>query len=112
MSESTHLRDRAMDNARTVRIHMSRMGFKVLGDAHPIVPIFIGDERTALGMRDDLLTRGVIVGVMRYPEVPMGEARLRVQSSAAHSGKQINQALEIFADVGKKYGVCKFYHEI
>jgi len=71
------------------------------------VPIMLGDAKLAHDMARDLLTEGIYVIGFSYPVVPKGEARIRVQVSAAHTRQHLDKAIEAFAKVGKKHGVIK-----
>jgi glycine C-acetyltransferase len=65
----------------------------------------LGDARLAQTMARDLLDEGIYVVGFSFPVVPKGQARIRVQLSAAHTPEQIDQAIEAFTRVGKKLGV-------
>jgi glycine C-acetyltransferase len=102
---STALRDRVMENARAFRTSITRAGFDVKPGEHPIVPIMIGDARLAVELARDLLAEGIYVIGFSYPVVPQGQARVRVQLSAAHRPAQIARAVDAFARVGRRRGV-------
>jgi len=102
---STALRDRLMENARAFREAMTRAGFAVKPGAHPIVPIMLGDARLAGEVARDLLDEGIYVIGFSYPVVPKGEARIRVQLSAAHAPEHVTRAVEAFTKVGRAHGV-------
>jgi glycine C-acetyltransferase len=104
---STELRDRLMENARVFRAQMSAAGFEIKPGIHPIVPIMIGDARLATEMARDLLDEGVYVIGFSYPVVPKGQARIRVQLSAAHSAQQVERAVAAFVAVGRRRGLLK-----
>ena len=82
---STELRDRLMENAQRFREGMTAAGFELKPGFHPIVPIMLGDARLAAGLARDLLDEGIYVIGFSFPVVPKGEARIRVQLSAAHT---------------------------
>ncbi len=84
--ESTELRDRVMANARLFREQMAAAGFEIRPGFHPIVPIMIGEARLANEMASELLEEGIYVIGFSYPVVPRGQARIRVQLSAAPPG--------------------------
>jgi len=85
---------------------MSQAGFRLKGDPdHPIVPVMIGDARLASEMSDKLLIRGIYVIGFSFPVVPKGEARIRVQLSAAHTTAQVDQCIDAFVSVGKELGL-------
>jgi glycine C-acetyltransferase len=98
-------RERVMANARRFREGMTAAGFTIKPGVHPIVPIMLGDARLAQDMASALLEEGVYVIGFSYPVVPRGEARIRVQLSAAHEPEQIDRAIDAFTRVGKKMGV-------
>jgi glycine C-acetyltransferase len=105
LSSTTELRDKLMDNAKRFRDGMAKHGFKIKEGIHPIVPVMLGDARLAQEMAAAMLGEGIYVIGFSYPVVPKGEARIRVQLSAAHSSDQVDRAIAAFARVGKKLGV-------
>ncbi len=107
LSGSTELRDRLMANALRFREKMVAAGFEVRPGIHPIAPIMIGDARMATEMASDLLAEGIYVIGFSYPVVPKGQARIRVQLSAAHTPEQIDRAVAAFISVGRKCGLLK-----
>ncbi|BDG10562.1 glycine C-acetyltransferase [Anaeromyxobacter paludicola] len=107
LEESTALRDRLMENARRFRDGMTAAGFAVPPGFHPIVPIMLGEARLAVAMAKDLLDEGIYVIGFSYPVVPQGQARIRVQLSAAHTEAQVDRAVAAFAAVGRRHGVLK-----
>ena len=84
---------------------MTEAGFSITEGVHPIVPVMLGDARLAGEMADDLLAEGIYVIGFSFPVVPKGQARIRVQISAAHNPDQITQAVEAFKKVGRAHGV-------
>ncbi len=107
LSESTALRDTLMDNAAHFRKRMSAAGFDLAGAGHAIVPVMLGDARLANDMAADMLAEGIYVIGFSFPVVPKGQARIRVQLSAAHTTEQIDRTVDAFIKVGKKHGVIK-----
>ena len=107
LSESTALRDRLEANTRRFRDGMAKAGFAIQPGVHPICPIMLGDAKLAVDMADAMLKEGIYVIGFSYPVVPKGQARIRVQISAAHSDADIDRALAAFAKVGKAMGVVK-----
>lgn len=93
------------DNTMLFRTKMTAAGFNIIGDGHPITPVMLGDARLAVEFADEMLERGVYVIGFTFPVVPKGEARIRVQISAAHSTEEIERCVDAFVDVGKKKGV-------
>ena len=104
---STALRDKLEANTKRFRTKMTEAGFDIKPGIHPIVPIMLYEARLAQGMAADLLAEGIYVIGFSYPVVPQGQARIRVQLSAAHTEEQIDRCVEAFVRVGKKHGVLK-----
>ncbi|NLB56385.1 MAG: aminotransferase class I/II-fold pyridoxal phosphate-dependent enzyme, partial [Lentisphaerae bacterium] len=105
LTGSGELREKLADNTERFRNGMSAAGFAIKPGVHPIVPIMLGDASLASGMADDLLEEGIYVIGFSFPVVPRGEARIRVQISAAHTRDDIELAVSAFTRVGKKRGV-------
>jgi glycine C-acetyltransferase len=105
LSGSTELRDRLEENTRFFRRAMTERGFDIRPGTHPIVPIMLGEAKLASDMAADLLEEGIYVIGFSFPVVPRGQARIRVQISAAHTREDLERAVEAFTRVGKKYGV-------
>ena len=89
-----------MQNTAYFRKAMSERGFHIAEGIHPIVPIMLGDEQKTVRMAMAMNERGIFVVGFSYPVVPKGEARIRVQISAAHTQKQLDHAIDTFEDVG------------
>jgi glycine C-acetyltransferase len=98
-------RTRVMNNARDFRAKIANAGFKTKEGIHPIVPIMLGDAPLAQRMAAELLGEGLYVIGFFYPVVPKGEARIRVQLSAAHAPADIDRAVDAFRRVAKKIGL-------
>jgi glycine C-acetyltransferase len=105
LSQTTALRDKLADNTAKFRAAMTAAGFTIKPGVHPIVPIMIGDARLAQEAAAAMLDEGVYVIGFSYPVVPKGEARIRVQLSAAHEPAQIDHAVAAFSRVGKRLGL-------
>ena len=82
-------------------------GFEIKPGEHPIVPVMLFEAPLAQKMAADLLREGIYVVGFFYPVVPKGEARIRVQISAAHEKRHLDEALSTFARVGRKLGVIR-----
>jgi glycine C-acetyltransferase len=102
---STELRDRLMQNAMRFREGMTAAGFQLKPGFHPIAPIMLGDARLAVDFARDLLEEGIYVVGFSFPVVPKGEARIRVQLSAAHTPEMVERAVAAFVKVGRRRGV-------
>ena len=105
LAESTALRDRVDANTRRFREGMTHAGFSIRPGTHAIVPILLGDARLAVAMADAMLAEGIYVVGFSYPVVPKGQARIRVQLSAAHSTADVDRAIAAFTKVGRQLGV-------
>ena len=99
LSESTELRDRLEANTRHFREGMARRGFDIPPGDHPIVPIMLGEATLATKMAAMMLDEGIYVIGFSYPVVPKGQARIRVQVSAAHTTDDLETAMDAFAKV-------------
>lgn len=107
LSETTELRDKLEANTKLFRSKMTGAGFDIKPGFHPIVPIMLYDAVVAQKFAAALLEEGIYVIGFFYPVVPKGQARIRVQLSAAHSTAQIERAVDAFIRVGKNLGVLK-----
>ncbi|MGB1049556.1 MAG: glycine C-acetyltransferase [Rhodothermales bacterium] len=105
LEESTALRDKLEGNTVRFRSKMTEAGFDIKPGVHPIVPIMLYEARLAQDMAADLLAEGIYVIGFSYPVVPQGQARIRVQLSAAHTTEQIDRCVDAFVRVGRKHGV-------
>jgi glycine C-acetyltransferase len=105
LSAGTDLRDRLHARTGWFRDAMARAGFRIRPGEHPIVPIMLGDARLAQQMAADLLDEGIYVVGFSYPVVPRGQARIRVQISAAHEPAHLERAVQAFVKVGRAHGV-------
>ena len=105
LSETTELRDKLERNTRYFRSEMTKAGFDIKPGEHPIVPIMLYDEKLAHDMARQLLDEDIYVIGFSYPVVPKGQARIRVQISAAHEQHHLDKAIEAFTKVGKRLGV-------
>jgi glycine C-acetyltransferase len=105
LSRTTALRDKLMDNTRYFRSGLSRLGFDVLPGETAIVPVMLYDAKLATDFADEMLREGIYVIGFSYPVVPKGQARIRVQISAAHETEHLDRAVDAFERVGKRLGV-------
>ena len=107
LTKSTELRDRLEWNTTYFRKHMTEAGFAIRPGEHPICPIMLGDAKLAADMAADMLDEGIYVTGFSYPVVPKGQARIRVQISAAHTKEHLDHAIAAFTKVGRKHGVVR-----
>ncbi|MEN8601548.1 glycine C-acetyltransferase, partial [Microbacterium rhizosphaerae] len=96
LASSGELRERLARNAAQFREGMDAAGFDLLPGEHPIVPVMFGDAVLTGRIADELQRRGVYVTPFSYPVVPKGQARIRVQLSAAHTEEQIHRCVAAF----------------
>jgi len=107
LSSTTELRDKLEENTKYFRDEMAATGFELKPGIHPIVPIMLGDAKLAQDIASDMLNEGIYVIGFSFPVVPKGEARIRVQISAAHSREQLDKAIAAFVKVGSNYQVVE-----
>jgi len=99
------LREKLMENTAYFRREITRLGFTIREGIHPIVPVMLGEARLAAAMAAALLEEGVYVTGFSFPVVPKGQARIRVQLSAAHEQCDLAFVLQKFEKVGKALGI-------
>jgi glycine C-acetyltransferase len=107
LSETTTLRDKLENNTIYFRTKMTDAGFDIKKGEHPIVPIMLYDSVLAAKFADALLQEGIYVIGFFFPVVPKGQARIRVQISAAHEQEHLDNAIGAFTRIGKELGVIK-----
>ncbi|MFM7645862.1 MAG: glycine C-acetyltransferase [Sphingomonadales bacterium] len=105
LTETTELRDRLEYNTTYFRKKMTEAGFDIKPGDHPIVPIMLYDAVLAQKMAARLLEEGIYVIGFFYPVVAKGQARIRVQLSAAHTQQHLDKAIAGFIKIGKELGV-------
>jgi glycine C-acetyltransferase len=105
ISTSSELRDRLHANAKTLRGGLEKAGFTLKPGQHPILPVMLGEASLASKMADKLLEKGIYVIGFSYPVVPQGQARIRIQLSAAHQPEHLGRALKAFIEVGRELGI-------
>ncbi|WP_432284081.1 glycine C-acetyltransferase [Aminobacter sp. BA135] len=105
IAEGADLRQKLYANAERLRAGMGKLGFKLAGADHPIIPVMLGDATVAQEMAARMLKRGIYVIGFSFPVVPKGQARIRTQMSAAHSSADIDRAIAAFAEVGRELEV-------
>ena len=107
LSETTELRDKLAFNTNYFRTKMTEAGFDIKPGEHPIVPIMLYEAAVAQNFAAKLLEEGIYVVGFFFPVVAKGQARIRVQLSAAHDVQQLDKAIAAFSKVGKELGVIK-----
>ena len=107
LSKSTQLRDRLHQNTAQFRREIERIGFTIKPGTHPVVPVMLFEAPVAQKFAQRMYELGVLVTGFFYPVVPMGQARVRVQLSAAHTPEQLARALAAFEQAGRELGILK-----
>lgn len=107
LSETTALRDKLEKNTMYFRQEISKAGFEIKPGEHPIVPVMLYEASLAQDFADRLLEKGIYVIGFFFPVVPKGQARIRVQISAAHEQDHLDSAIQAFTEIGKELGVVK-----
>jgi glycine C-acetyltransferase len=105
LSETTELRDKLEFNTNYFRTQMTEAGFDIKPGDHPIVPIMLYDAVLAQQFAAQLLEEGIYVIGFFFPVVAKGQARIRVQLSAAHEKEHLDKAIAAFTKIGKSLGV-------
>jgi glycine C-acetyltransferase len=105
LEDGAELRARLVRNAEHFRRDMSKLGFKLAGAGHPIIPVMLGEATLAQRMAEGMLRESIYVIGFSFPVVPRGQARIRTQMSAAHEPQHIDRAVAAFAKVGRELGV-------
>jgi glycine C-acetyltransferase len=107
LSQSTELRDRLHENTAYFRKEIERIGFTIKPGTHPVVPVMLFDAPVAQKFAARMYELGVLLSGFFYPVVPMGQARVRVQLSAAHTREQLDIVLKAFEQAGNELGLLK-----
>jgi len=107
LTEKTELRDKLENSTKYFRKKMTEAGFDIKPGDHPIVPIMLYDAVLAQTMAAKLLEEGIYVIGFFFPVVAKGQARIRVQLSAAHEQHHLDKAIAAFTKIGKELGVIK-----
>jgi glycine C-acetyltransferase len=105
LAATTALRDRLMENTRYFRDRMSKVGYDLLQGETAIVPVMLYDAKLANQVADAMLAEGIYVIGFSFPVVPEGQARIRVQISAAHERNHLDRAVDAFEKVGRDLGI-------
>jgi glycine C-acetyltransferase len=105
LKNDTRLRDQLQENATYFKKEMKAAGFDIIDGESAIVPVMLYDAKLAQEMAAQLLEEGIYVIGFFYPVVPKEKARIRVQLSAAHTKKHLDQAVAAFIKIGKKMNV-------
>lgn len=107
LSETTELRDKLEWNVNYFKKGIKAAGLEIKDGDSAIVPVMLYDAKLAQQFANDLLQEGIYVIGFFYPVVPKGQARIRVQLSAAHEKEHLDKAIAAFEKVGRKLGVIK-----
>ncbi len=107
LSESSELTDKLWDNARYLKNGLNKLGFNTGKSETPITPVIAGEDRKAIKLSERLFEEGVFAQSIVFPTVPRDGARVRTIVTAAHTKKDLDDALNAFEKVGKELGLIK-----
>ena len=107
LEASTALRDTLEANTAFFRAAIQAAGFEIKPGTHPIVPIMVYDAVMAQKLSARILELGIYAVGFFFPVVPKGQARIRVQVSAAHTREQLEKAVAAFTQAGHELGLLK-----
>lgn len=107
VKQSNSLREQLEANKKQFRDGLTKAGFDLVPGEHPIIPVMLYEEKTAVEFAEKLLDHGIYVTPFSFPVVPRGKARIRTQMSAKHTKAQIDKAIEAFTAVGKQLNIIK-----
>ena len=105
LEKTTELKDKLMANTAYFREKMTDVGFDIIPGSHPITPIMLYDAVLSQRFAEKLLQKGIYVIGFYFPVVPKGQARIRVQISAAHEQEHLDKAIRAFTEVGRELEV-------
>ncbi len=105
VAQGEPLRVTLRENAAFFRAQLTALGFRLVPGDHPIIPVMLGEAALATKMADRLLQEGIYTVGFSYPVVPKGQARIRIQMSAAHTRAQLERAAAAFAKAGRELGI-------
>ncbi len=105
LESAGELRQRLAENTAHFRQQMTTLGFDLKPGEHPISPVMLYDAPLAQKFAERLLEEGIYVIGFFFPVVPKGQARIRIQISAAHTREQLDRAIAAFAKIGRELGV-------
>jgi len=107
LDEADTLRQRLRENTAYFRQHMQAAGFDLKPGEHPICPVMLHDAPLAQRFAERLLIEGIYAVGFFFPVVPKGQARIRVQMSAAHTREHLDRAIDAFTRIGRELGVLR-----
>ena len=107
MTETNELQDRLHNNTKYFVERMLKAGFDIKPTQSAICAVMLYDAKLSQEMASRLLKEGIYVIGFYYPVVPKGQARIRVQLSAAHEPEHLDKAITAFTRVGKELGILK-----
>ncbi len=102
LEKSGNIVKKLWENANYLRAGLKKLGFDTGISTTPIIPIMLGENKTAQDFSKELFNEGLFAKAIVFPTVPQGKARVRVMNSAGHTKEQLDKALQIFEKVGKK----------
>ncbi|PZC42914.1 MAG: glycine C-acetyltransferase [Chloroflexi bacterium] len=102
IDKKPELREKLKENTKYFRIKMTDLGFDIIPGNHPIIPVMIGDEIKNVELAKAVNDQGIFCVGFSFPVVPKGQARIRLQMSAAHNRTQLDKAISAFEKAGRK----------
>jgi glycine C-acetyltransferase len=105
MMEDSAGREKLLDNVRHMLAGLKALGFNTGDTESAIIPVIVGDEEKLAQFHNDLRRRGVFTNVVTYPAVRRKECRLRVSIMNSLTREEMDRALAVFAELGRKYGI-------
>jgi 7-keto-8-aminopelargonate synthetase-like enzyme len=97
-----HLRKKVLNNSNRLRVGLRRLGFNILGDGTPIVPLLVGSEKKVIEFSDKLKENNILAACVRRPVVMEGKERIRFSVTASHSDDQIDKLIGVCETIGKQ----------
>ncbi|MDQ3511143.1 MAG: aminotransferase class I/II-fold pyridoxal phosphate-dependent enzyme, partial [Pseudomonadota bacterium] len=107
LASAGELREQLVENTQYFRERMTDAGFDIKPGVHPICPVMLYDAPLAQKFASRLLEEGIYAIGFFFPVVPKGQARIRVQISAAHTREHLDRAIAAFIRIGTELGVLK-----
>ena len=107
MTESTELNDKLWANGNYLKAELKKLGFNIGNSQTPITPCIIGDEKLTQEFSKRLIEEGVYAKSIVFPTVPLGTGRVRNMPTAAHTKEMLDEAVKIYAKVGRELKVIE-----
>jgi 8-amino-7-oxononanoate synthase len=105
LKSTPELRKKLWRNVKHLRSGLVELGFNILNSDTQIIPVFIGDNEKSIQFSRELYSKGILASAIRYPAVASDQSRIRLSVMATHKRSQLNRALNVLEDVGRKVGI-------